>query len=332
MKHICSLFAALLCSTLLFGQLPEAISFQALVFDNNGTLVTDSEVQVRLGLIPETPLMEPLYEENHTVTSTALGHVEFEIGSGVPSLGLFEDIEWTVPHFMKVELSLDQGQTFNLLNISELLSVPYALLAEVSLSGLVGNEGPEGIQGSQGPMGPQGPAGPQGLEGVTTPGIPGPDGPAGPSGPAGIQGPFGAVGPQGPQGSIGPQGPRGPDGAIGPVGDPGPAGEDGDEGPQGPAGLPGIGGGPAGPAGPAGNPGPDQGIQGPQGPQGDPGPAGNTPQCPQGPVGISGITRMPMQSQVPSGGRIYLDNGTNRQDGRPGFRYRATTSDPWMDL
>ena len=41
---------------------------------------------------------------------------------------------------------------------------------------------------------------------------------------------------------------------------------------------------------------------------------------------------MEMLAAPPSTARLYLDDGSNRQDGRPGFRFRVTVGDPWLDL
>jgi len=333
MKYLTSIFLVVFLATASIAQLPDAISFQALVMDSEGQLIKESEVHVQVSMIPESSTNDPSYVEQHVEISTALGHVEFGIGRGETLSGDFNQVEWTSRYFIKIELSLDEGQTYKTLGVSELLSVPYALVAEISLSGQPGIAGPQGPLGEEGAQGEKGPMGMQGPQGLSSPvGIPGPDGQQGPPGPQGIQGPQGQRGVQGPSGIQGPQGPQGPHGLQGEIG---PKGEDGTVGPQGeqgPRGMQGLGGGPVGHEGPAGDPGPDQGPVGLQGPQGQKGPRGMTPNCPQGPVGESGINRMVMMTTPPTAGKIYLDDGTNRQDGRPGFRFRSLTTDPWLDL
>ena len=218
-----------------------------------------------------------------------------------------------------------------------------------------GAVGAKGLDGATGPRGPQGPPGPQGPDGDPN----GPKGPMGPPGPKGLSGigggPQGPVGPKGIEGEIGMQGmqgPKGPPGVPGPQGDMGAPG--GTEGPQGPPG-------PAGPAsGLAGGFDPN-GIQGPRGPSGidcwdtnsnrindasedlnndglftfrdcvgGSGAAGL-----QGDQGRKGSTGLPIERilSVPPvmvKDRIYLDDGTNRADGLPGFRYSDGSN--WIDL
>ena len=100
-------------------------------------------------------------------------------------------------------------------------------------------------------------------------------------------------------------------------------------------GLPGVKGpngpnGPKGPTGPAAAQGPacPSGIQGPPGDPGPPGPTG-----PQGPAGIGGFGVLPAQSTPPENpvhGAIYMDDGTNRSDGK--FGLRQFDSSNWIDL
>ena len=80
-----------------------------------------------------------------------------------------------------------------------------------------------------------------------------------------------------------------------------------------------------------------QGFQGPTGPPGPQSPPSNTgspgPQGPQGPQGFPGKPIMERLDLPPSNvqeGTIYLDDGTNRQDALPGFRYYDGLA--WIDL
>jgi len=96
--------------------------------------------------------------------------------------------------------------------------------------------------------------------------------------------------------------------------------------------------GPAGVQGPAGEFG-DPGLSptdcclgGPiKGEKGDPGAQG--PDGPIGELGLSGLMTLTLTDDPPANpqdGQIYLDSGTNRQDGAPGFRY--FDSNNWVDL
>lgn len=80
-----------------------------------------------------------------------------------------------------------------------------------------------------------------------------------------------------------------------------------------------------------GPPGP-QGEQGPRGPEGARGPAGNE-QGPEGPPGTDGVFFFHrMFSSPPSRHQyhVYLDDGSNRADNRPGLRYFDNWN--WIDI
>ena len=222
--------------------------------------------------------------------------------------------------------------------------------------GAVGPQGPQGPRGPQGPQGVQGPEGPPGDPN----GPQGPKGETGPAGPAGSSGGAigipGETGDPGPVGPSGPTGPTGPAGGVGPEGPKGPKGRsEGIPGPQGPPGDPGPSSNIIGPEGPQGtncwdrnnNGISDSGedvngdgvfnaadCQGPQGLTGISGPQG--PQGPQGTQGLPGLAgpqSLIMRSTPltnPDLNDIYLDDGTNRADGTPGFRYYDGSN--WIDL
>jgi len=79
-----------------------------------------------------------------------------------------------------------------------------------------------------------------------------------------------------------------------------------------------------------GAPGPE-GPQGANGPTGPTGPSGAT--GPMGPPGLDGMPLIEMSSSAPSNaveGSIYLDNGSNTDDGNPGFRYFNGST--WIQL
>lgn len=73
------------------------------------------------------------------------------------------------------------------------------------------------------------------------------------------------------------------------------------------------------------------GVTGPQGPKGSPSAQG--PQGPDGPQGAPGSFSFNLDSQVPqrpAENQVYLDDGSNRSDGRPGFRLYF--NDSWIDI
>lgn len=319
----------------------EAFNYQGIAVDANGDVVSDGLIGLQFSIIEADPNNAPQYVDSHTTTTTSIGHFTVDVGTGSVITGDFGLINWSSgPYYLKVELDADGGTDFTYSNTIELLSVPYAKVVANSANSPVGRQGPDGDDGQTGATGATGATGPQGYPGGQVPGAPGAkgeDGAIGPQGPQGPQGDPGAAnGAPGPQGVPGPkgleegdQGPEGPIGATGPTGMSGPKGQDGVPGAPGPASNE-VG--PKGPTGPTGPSGGGDGEDGEDGPDGVPGPRG--PTGPQGPSGSSFAGSLTtMSSGVPAPGadlNIYLDNGTNRADGKPGLRFYNGTS--WIDL
>ncbi len=361
--NILIVFAICIC-TVANAQVPQAFSYQAIAMDASGALVTNSPIGIQISILEGSVAGPARYVETHEVMSTDLGHINLEVGRGnsTGSMGdvLFQDGD----HFLNISMDVNGGTDYTLVGTVQLLSVPFALYGQVDLSGEKGPVGPAGVNGANGLPGSDGLFGSSGISCWDTNG----NGIADPSedsnsdglfdindcrGPVGFTGAIGATGPSGPSGPTGLTGPinglQGPPGDPGPMGEPGlPGGPVGLEGEQGPIGLTGATGamGPPGPmgdqgpsggiqgaTGPEGPPGPDKGDKGPTGPAGPAGASSATgPQGPKGEDGQNGLVRMEMTSQPPTGdSTFYLDDGTNRSDGRPGFRIKLSLGG-WVDL
>ena len=190
MKRIITIGTLLLFAVGLFAQAPDKLSFQAVVRNSSGQLVSSHKVGIRLQILQGSELGTAVYIEVHTVATNVNGLLSIELGAGFVIKGDFKTINWgDSPYFLKSEIDPTGGNDYTITAVSQLLSVPYALYAKNS--------------GTPGPQGPQGP-----------PGEPG--GPVGPQGPKGDQGP---IGPQGAKGDTGAQGPKGEIGIQGPAGE-----------------------------------------------------------------------------------------------------------------
>jgi hypothetical protein len=177
------------------GQAPQSINYQAVVRDNTGAILPTHDVGMRFS-ITDGIEGEVLYQETTHLVSNQFGLITHGIGTGTPLGGSFESISWgTVNAWLQVDMDINGGTDYLPMGSSQLLSVPYALFAAT---------------GNQGPPGPQGPMGVQGVAGAD-----------------------GAKGDKGDQGDPGPQGPPGMDGAAGMDGAPGMDGNPGMDGANG---------------------------------------------------------------------------------------------------
>jgi len=116
----------------LFAAPPQAFRYQAVVRDNTGAVVADTDMQVRVNILREGPpgTLVTVNAQNHTTRSNAFGMINLEIGRGTHfSHDLFSAIDWGAgAHHVQLEINID-GSGFVNLGAAELLSVPYALFA-----------------------------------------------------------------------------------------------------------------------------------------------------------------------------------------------------------
>lgn len=315
MKKLYIILVLLLLTVNLWGQVPQQFSYQAVVRDENGQILKNEKISVRITLLKDSASGETVYQEKHEPSTDANGLFSIQIGASKLNAGDFSKIDWSTGiYYVLSEIDLKGGSNYSISGSSQLLSVPYALYAGNSAKGEKGDKGDTGLPGNDGKSGLQGDKGDKGDAGLTgNDGKSGPQGDKGDKGNTGIAGNDGKQGPQGDKGDKGDTGLTGNDGkqglqgGKGDKGDTGIAGNDGQTGPQGDKGDKGDTGltgndgkqgpqGEKGDKGDTGEPGNDgkTGAQGEKGDKGDTGVAGNDGQPgPQGEKGDKGDTGIP---------------------------------------
>jgi len=118
------------------GQVPQKMSFQAVVRDAEGKLVTNRPVGMRISILRGMSGGPVVFSETHKPTTNANGLVSLEIGSGTTVSGFFAAINWSIgPYFVQTETDLNGGTAYSISSVSQLLSVPYALYAKTAENG-----------------------------------------------------------------------------------------------------------------------------------------------------------------------------------------------------
>lgn len=129
-KFTLILFIAIIGVATIFAQTPQAFKYQTLVRNSLGDLITNQPVSLRIGILQDSINGTLVYGETQYETTNQFGLISIVIGKGIVESGIFEDISWgTGSHFLKVELDETGNTNFQLMGISQLLSVPYALYA-----------------------------------------------------------------------------------------------------------------------------------------------------------------------------------------------------------
>jgi hypothetical protein len=142
-KLIAVLF--LFSSAIVYGQVvPQGINYQAVALDQQGQPIPgvdivgrpidDAEIGVRISILEASPTGNVLYQEEHEVLTDQYGMFNLTIGQGLQvSADPFNTINWQGDKFLQVELSIENNGAFTLSAVQQLMSVPYAFLADRAL-------------------------------------------------------------------------------------------------------------------------------------------------------------------------------------------------------
>ena len=134
----------------------EGISYQAVIIGStdkelpgvnaSNNLLVSSSVSFEFTIVDENN--NPLYRETQSTQTDSKGLVHLIIGSGSPSVGLFNEIMWdgTLKNLI-VEIDLKGGTNFSLLSQQSFLYLPYEYHRNITASGDVGIGGDFNVDG-----------------------------------------------------------------------------------------------------------------------------------------------------------------------------------------
>ena len=147
MKKLSTILAVVLITTSVFAQAPQKMSYQAVIRNNSGTLVTNQSVGMRVSISTDSTFAigNINYREiyNPNPSTNANGLLTIEIGTGLPIIGTFAGINWSIgTYYIKTETDPTGGTSYTITGKSQLISVPYALYS--GSSGATSNGVPVG--------------------------------------------------------------------------------------------------------------------------------------------------------------------------------------------
>lgn len=146
MKRLLLATSLLTVSLFTFGQtVPQGINYQAVAIDESGqpipgvdivgSPIDDAEIGVRISILENSPTGIMLYQEEHEVLTDQYGMFNLVIGQGLQvSADPFSSINWQGDKFLQVELAIENNGDFKLSAVQQLMSVPYAFLADRALN------------------------------------------------------------------------------------------------------------------------------------------------------------------------------------------------------
>ncbi len=129
-KLIVFLLVLLAANCSVQAQAPQGFNFQGIALDNNGFVVASKLVSLRFSICTDSVGNTVRYSETASVQTDKYGQFIAVIGNGVPIIGKFGSIVWSLGNlYMKTEIDIANTGKYVVTGLSQLLSVPYAMYA-----------------------------------------------------------------------------------------------------------------------------------------------------------------------------------------------------------
>jgi len=133
MKKYVIIVSFIFGTVLTSAQLPEKMSYQAVVRNSAGQLLVNQNISIKASILKGSDTGISVYAERLSTTTNANGLANLEIGSGTVLSGTFAGINWsTGNYYLKTETDPNGGTNYTISGASQLLSVPYAMYAKLS--------------------------------------------------------------------------------------------------------------------------------------------------------------------------------------------------------
>ena len=128
MKKLITILAVVLITTSVFAQAPQLMSYQAVIRNSGGMLITSTTVGMQISILQGSSSGTALYVETQTPMTNANGLVSLQVGNGTVVSGSIAGIDWANgSYYIKTETDPNGGTNYTITGTNQLLSVPYAL-------------------------------------------------------------------------------------------------------------------------------------------------------------------------------------------------------------
>jgi uncharacterized protein (TIGR02145 family) len=128
MKKSLFLLSFVWFSMFVFSQAPLGINYQTVIRDSDGQSLPNTELTLKMTIRSGALDGEAVYVETHAVVSNAFGLVNLMIGQGTPLRSEFATIAWGKNAFyLETAVDLTGGGQFQVLGVTQFLSVPYSM-------------------------------------------------------------------------------------------------------------------------------------------------------------------------------------------------------------
>lgn len=129
-KHITTFFCLVAAISALMAQVPQSFSFQAVLRDNDNTLMANKMVHAKFTITPNDNSDVITYCETQNLTTDSNGILRAEIGKGASCGGRFDQIHWERGEYLlNCKFDYSAIPEYFITSTTQLISVPYALVS-----------------------------------------------------------------------------------------------------------------------------------------------------------------------------------------------------------
>jgi len=112
------------------AQVPQKFNYQGVARDAAGNVLASHLITLRVSILNGGPTAQAVYTETHSITTNQFGLFTIQVGGGTVVFGTFSNVPWTNgAEWMKVEMDTNGGSAYVDMGTTQLLTVPYALVA-----------------------------------------------------------------------------------------------------------------------------------------------------------------------------------------------------------
>ncbi len=127
MKRILTILAAVIITAGLLAQVPQKMSYQAVIRDADKNLIMNQTIGMQISILQGSETGTVVYSKTLSPATNDNGLITIEIGGDAG----FAEIDWADgPYFIKTETDPEGGSNYTIEGTSQLLTVPFALHAK----------------------------------------------------------------------------------------------------------------------------------------------------------------------------------------------------------
>lgn len=127
------LLIAFLAQIMAIAQAPDNLLYQAVIRNTANEIISNQQVGVKINILQGNESGAIVYSETHTPLTNYNGLISLQVGNGNIISGDINSINWSNgPYFIQTEIDPNGGSAYTIMNLTQMLSVPYALYAAKS--------------------------------------------------------------------------------------------------------------------------------------------------------------------------------------------------------